>query len=256
LFETHAPHGGEAETDMPGPLLIQAPLDYRMLYRPGEPVELDLILVGQGTRYLPYLVAVFEELQQQGLGWRRTRFVLERVSLRNPFTGAERPIYLREGKAEPYEPEASVRHLLGDVPQWAGNRVALSFLTPTRIKDRGAYIQVPEFHHVVRGLVRRIRSLALVHQQIAWAPDESLSVVAETVQREHTAMRWVGIQRYSARQGRGMSLSGFAGEVVYRGQIRPYQHVLQLGALLQVGKATTFGLGRYVVVATDDQTPP
>lgn len=44
-----------------------------------------------------------------------------------------------------------------------------------------------------------------------------------------------------------MKMGGFVGEVEYRGEIREFVPLLKLGERLNVGKGTTFGLGKYQV---------
>jgi len=42
-------------------------------------------------------------------------------------------------------------------------------------------------------------------------------------------------------------LGGFVGSVVYQGEISPWLPLIKAGEILHIGKATAFGLGKYVI---------
>ena len=42
-----------------------------------------------------------------------------------------------------------------------------------------------------------------------------------------------------------MKMGGLIGEATYRGNITPFLPLLQAGAILHIGKGTSFGLGKY-----------
>jgi CRISPR/Cas system endoribonuclease Cas6 (RAMP superfamily) len=73
----------------------------------------------------------------------------------------------------------------------------------------------------------------------------SLLEGAAAVTVSERAVTWEDRRRYSARQGRPMTLGGLIGSFAFKGDLEPALPFLRLGELLHVGKGTSFGLGRY-----------
>lgn len=59
--------------------------------------------------------------------------------------------------------------------------------------------------------------------------------------------RWFDWDRFSTRQNTAMRLGGFVGCAVYEPVPDPLLHLLAWGELLHVGKASSFGHGRYAL---------
>jgi CRISPR/Cas system endoribonuclease Cas6 (RAMP superfamily) len=59
-----------------------------------------------------------------------------------------------------------------------------------------------------------------------------------------TSSRWLERSRRT-RQGEQQNLSGFVGEVTYRGDLEPFIPLLLLGEYIHVGKNAAFGNGWY-----------
>jgi CRISPR/Cas system endoribonuclease Cas6 (RAMP superfamily) len=67
-----------------------------------------------------------------------------------------------------------------------------------------------------------------------------------------SSLRWDDLERYSNRQKTKMKLGGFVGEVEYAGEaIEEFLPLVAAGEILHVGAGTSFGLGRYRIVAED-----
>jgi hypothetical protein len=79
------------------------------------------------------------------------------------------------------------------------------------------------------------------------SPDNlrELIAAAESVQAKDSTLRWRDWQRYSTRQKVQMKLGGLVGTVTYEGDLCPFLPFLRAGELTHVGKATSFGLGKY-----------
>jgi len=56
--------------------------------------------------------------------------------------------------------------------------------------------------------------------------------------------QWIDRSRRT-RRGETQDLSGFVGEVIYRGDIEPFLPLLLLGEYVHVGKNAAFGNGWY-----------
>ncbi|MFQ5851041.1 MAG: CRISPR system precrRNA processing endoribonuclease RAMP protein Cas6 [Candidatus Binatia bacterium] len=230
----------------PHPFVLLPPLEEKRAYEPGERIGFALTLIGKGADYLPYFIYALARLgERYGLGRDRGRFSVDSVAWLSP-EGAEGVIY--EGREKILR--NSFRPLtLKDLPlSDPGPEVTLNFLTPTRIVYGGALTQAPEFHVVVRALLRRLSNLAYFHCGSDLKLDfRGLIAEAEKVKTASSRLGWYDWERYSARQEARMKLGGFVGEITYAGGLEPFMAFLRLGELLHVGKGTSFGLGKYVI---------
>jgi hypothetical protein len=129
-------------------------------------------------------------------------------------------------------------------------RLTVRFLTPARLKHNGKYVRIPEFHVLVRALLRRLSSLAYFHCGARWETDYAgLVAQAGQVRLADSGARWVDWERYSGRQEREINLGGIVGEATYQGDLAPFLPLLAAGELVHVGKATVFGNGMMEVMS-------
>jgi hypothetical protein len=131
-------------------------------------------------------------------------------------------------------------------------RVTVKFLTPTRMKYEGRFVVRPEFHVLVRNILRRVSSLYYFHCGEKWEADyRGIIEAAKGVRLAKAETRWVDWERYSRRQEAAMKLGGFVGKVSYQGDWHPFAAFLILGQLVHVGKACVFGHGKYEITIGD-----
>jgi CRISPR-associated endoribonuclease Cas6 len=124
----------------------------------------------------------------------------------------------------------------------------MRFLTPTRIEEKNDLITRPAFHQLIKHLLRRVSLLAYYHCDIKLDLDfKSLIEESKTVQTVQSNLRWHDWERYSNRQRTRMSLGGFVGDITFTGDFQKWLPLLRLGEYLHVGKATSFGLGKYEI---------
>jgi len=234
----------------PHPFVFLPPLEEKTLYSPGEMLSFDLTLIGKGADFLPYFIYTFERLgEKRGLGKGRGQFAVESVTWLSPegeevqiYSGAEkmlrnsfRPITIRD---------LPPLHL----PSLHFPLVTLHFLTPTRLLYAEALTPTPEFHMLIRTLLRRLSNLAYFHCGAELDLDfRGLIAAAEQIETVHSDVHWYDWERYSARQGTRMKLGGFIGNVTYQGDLDLFLPLLRLGEAVHVGKGTSFGLGKYVM---------
>jgi hypothetical protein len=70
---------------------------------------------------------------------------------------------------------------------------------------------------------------------------------AEQIRTTHMNVRWADWGRTSTRQKQDVKLGGVIGEAEYRGDFTGLLPLILLGSLTHIGKAVTFGHGRFVV---------
>ncbi|MDQ7795008.1 MAG: CRISPR system precrRNA processing endoribonuclease RAMP protein Cas6 [bacterium] len=248
VFETTPPPGTErlrTHADIPRPFVLEPPEQPQTLYPPGKPLHFGLVLVGRAIDYLPYFVVTFRELGTAGLGKGRARFEL--AAVRSWLEGCEVALYSAgEERITPLAVAVTGEEFRRRAAELAGPRLALHFLTMTRLQFGGELAERPDFHVVVRALLRRVANLAYFHHGWSLECDfRGLLAAAESVSLVTDETRWMDWTRYSSRQDTRMRLGGIVGRAVYAGDFEPFLPLLVLGTYVHVGKNATFGLGRF-----------
>ncbi|NPV80768.1 MAG: CRISPR system precrRNA processing endoribonuclease RAMP protein Cas6 [Firmicutes bacterium] len=143
-------------------------------------------------------------------------------------------------------------------PHVMAPRVMVVFQTMTRLKFQGGFEDRPEFHILVRSLLRRISSLLYFHHETRLDIDfRGFISRAEGVHLVAHDTHWVDWERYSSRQDARMKLGGIVGTAVYEfkdmGSVVLFLPWLVLGQYVHAGKGATFGLGQLAVMSHSPQ---
>ncbi len=250
IFDTPIPDGSSRMrkyTRAPHPFVIEPPLESRTFYEPGSSLSFGLTLIGKAIDYLPYFIYTFDRLgQHRGIGMGRGRFEIERVTWVDA-GGAEKTIYDSQKKVltNSFHPLSFSQLPISSLPPFT---ISVSFLTPTRITYNGELHTTPEFHVVIRNLLRRLSNLSYFHCGEELKLDfKGIIERAKAIEMRDGNVQWHDWERYSARQDTRMKMGGFVGKVRYEGDLTDFLPLLKLGEALHVGKGTGFGLGRYAL---------
>jgi len=184
----------------------------------------------------------------KGRRFGRGRFEIESVSWVDA-EGLEKPVYDGEKKvlSNSFKP-LTVNDLCVNRDTLSANSHLFSvrYLTPTRITFDHQLHTYPEFHVVIRNLLRRLSNLAYFHCGQELKLDfRAIIEAAKQVETRDGQVQWRDWERYSARQDTKMKMGGFVGKADYRGPLPEFLPLLRLGEKTHVGKATGFGLGKY-----------
>jgi len=233
---------------VPHPFVLELPMDGHTEFAPGDPLRFGLTLVGKAIDFTPYFIVALREMGRAGLGRGRARWRLEQAEDR----GAEGSRILYDGTSadERMLCSATVHRGFDGLGATREEVAALTleFLTPTRLRYEGHLTDRPEFHVLVRNLLRRLNALAFYHCEFTPGLDyRDLIQRAEAVVTVRADLKWLDWERYSARQQTRMTLGGFVGVVTFEGDLAPFLPLLRLGEIVHVGKGTSFGLGKYRV---------
>ena len=257
VFENALPEGVEplrGYDHIPHPYVFRPPLDGKRVYLRGDTLEFDLILIGRAIPMAPYFLASFLELGEIGLGRRRGRYNLEAVFGVQLMTGETELIYTEGGGLRDWDggmtPDTIQRAAAQLQKQMTDDALGVEFITPTRLISGGRRAESLPFSVLARALLRRVSGLCYFHCHQRLEADFTLLVRrAEAVGHRSIGLRWGDWERYSSRQKQRVPMGGLLGRVEYRGEMEPFLPYLLLGTWLHVGKATTFGNGRYCLCA-------
>jgi len=230
-------------SDIPRPFVVEPDGNQERRFVKGDMLHFGLVLTGKALNYLPYFVFCFDELGRRGLGKGKTRFSLEGVFGLDFELGEWVSLY---DKTDRLLREDFPTMSAAKLPFRCSDALSLEFVTPTRVKYRGRYICHLEFHVLIRNLLRRISMMALFHCGFELDCDvKNLIAEAKLIEVRNWNLKWHDWSRYSTRKNARISLGGFMGGVTYEGSFEKFMPFIALGNHIHVGKATTFGLGKY-----------
>ncbi|MBN2093062.1 CRISPR system precrRNA processing endoribonuclease RAMP protein Cas6 [candidate division KSB1 bacterium] len=236
------------------PFIIE-PFDTDKIYKKGDTLSFDLLLIGSAIDFVPYVVFAIYQMAQNGLGARRHPFELSRADCCQPPPGTPEnescwcQLYDAATQTLLFAPAPltlsdSEFQILNPV-----SRISLRFRTTTRLKFKGDYTMDFNFRNLVFKMLRRVLELAYFYmpeQEIDWE-FHHLLVAADDVEIAERNLRWSDWQRYSNRQKSKIKMGGFVGDLVLEGELTPFMELLHYAEVLHVGKGSVFGLGEVEV---------
>lgn len=183
----------------------------------GQIVAFRIVATDKVWQHWNLLRQALELVGRRGLGPRETRVLLRLVD---------------------------VRALASTPPPLDRGELTLRFVTPLRVKHRGQIASEIDGPLLVSAIVRRARLLAELTGK-PWAIDDHVDRWAASLESV-ADLTLVRVGRYSGRQERWMLWPGLVGSLRLRGEgLGALLPLLHFGSLAQIGKATTFGFGRY-----------
>ena len=190
----------------------------------------------------------------QGLGRHRGKMMLERIDDLGKDGG--RIIYRAGDQKFRHTPDSITAESITrgrPVPE----RCTMHFLTRLDAVKISRYPNV-RFGVIFRTLQQRIIDLAGVCE-IDCATDIDrgrLYPAADLVKTMDGSRLHIEIaERYSSRQQRMLPFSGRLGSLSFEGNLEPFWPYLLLGEVVHIGKKTTFGVGRYELIAPITPVP-
>lgn len=251
----------------PHPFVIDLDFDKNKLrknhYKNGEVFNFDMVIIGKALNFLSYFIYTFIELGKKGIGKKRGKYEL--ISVRqnnnNIYECSTKKINREKIKLNSLE-KIIKKKKNKDILSNSSNKgkkysIDIEFITPTRIKHKGKYIDSIDFNIFITNLLRRIYLLNVLFctnkkdnledfVNLKDLIEESKKIITQT-----KSLNWYDWERYSTRQNSKMKLGGIIGKVSFVGR---YENLLKffplilLGEKLHIGKGTSFGLGRYRIL--------
>ncbi len=221
----------------PHPYVLEPPLDERRQYQAGDHLVFSMHLFGPARRFRPQIVYAVTRMGENGLGKNDGgRFILDRV------TAGDTIVY--DADSGRLSMEEIGRPLTCAVAADPCDALAISLVTPFRVKRDNVFVRRFDFGTLARAALRRVSSLENAYGD--GEPDvdyPALARLADTVAvaADHTG--WLDISRYSNRQKRPMQMGGIVGRVEVTGELGPLLPFLRYCETVHLGKQTAFGHG-------------
>ncbi len=243
IFETPRPAGAEVMRKydkVPHPFILRPPQSPERMIKKEQDLPFGLVLIGRARDYLPYFILVMEELAARGLGRERGRCRLQQVA-------DSRGTVIYDYENQELLPTTSVTG--SEIINRAGNppeQLTIEFITPLRLVRERKIIRKINFQDLYRSLLRRLAILQRFHCGLTPKIDfRGLIEKAAAIETVADETNWQESHRYSTRQKANMSTSGLSGRITFSGDLQPFWPELLLGTYVNIGKNTSFGLGRY-----------
>jgi len=239
----------------PRPFVIRPPLAVRAeddrQYTVGESFKLGVNLFGYAVKLFPYVAQAIMQIGNSGVGYHRGRYAIQQIEAVHPITG-KRVDLLKNGKSE--IPSQALTHddICKTTRNWSSDSLNLRFLTPTQIYRQGKFDHRPQFAPIIARLLERLEAIHHHYTQtevlLDWSETyQSLVAQADTITISLDNTRWIETKGGSRRANRLQDLSGFVGDVQFRGNITPFLPYLLWGQALHIGKNTPKGNGWYTI---------
>jgi len=232
---------------VPHPFIIEPPLDEKRDYKKGDLLEVGLTLFGNSVKQFAFYVYTFQQMGEQGIGYKRGKFKLLSVSNLD-FEEKETTIFTEaSGKLKTNYSEINERKILSDVKNTI-EKITLNFVTPFRLQFGGKVFQNSEKLNtqiVLSSLQRRVISVS--HLFCENNVEDFIDIDFSGIRIIENNLEYKSVERYSNRQKKKMEMGGFIGEITFAGDIQKVIPIIYLCKELNVGKNTAFGLGKYIL---------
>jgi hypothetical protein len=240
IFEPVADaEGPSGLADRPRPFVFRARHLDGATIGPGDAFHFDLNLFLLEQSALGCFVSTFAKIAEEGLGPRRAKAELQRVTCGNQmvYDAGCMPISL------PPEPVTL------DLPTTAGapDRIRVEFLSPTELKHENRIASRPEFPI----LFGRIRDRVSMLSRLYGAGNLDIDYLgtnerAARVRMTACNVRRQEIERRSTKTGQLHSIGGFVGFAEYEGDLAEFLPWLSIAHWTGVGRHAVWGKGEIV----------
>jgi hypothetical protein len=211
----------------------------------GEQLTVSLVMVGQANHKITEIIRAMYHAGAAGLGKQRQRCQLQTVKQTGPNNSATTVMEKAQilANSEPMTPA------IPSLP----DTLRLTLITPYKPPGKHHMSQF-ELGHFLMAMIRRISLLQYFYTGKRLQADFSaLKKRTERVQLQGSHLQWERHQRYSARHGEAIDVSGWLGTIELDArQLQDIWPYLWLGQWLSVGKNASMGFGLYQLSSACD----
>ena len=252
-----SPNGNESQFTHSPAFVIEAPINLKTNYSPGETYEFGITIFG---KYINYILFIVDSVKLMGrFGFGDGKATVDKVYFEDPVT-KERQIFIdnKTGLLYKLKPikQAKTKRRIEELLK--SNTLTISFVSPVKARVDKRISPELTFTNLIRLIIRRTNQLSSYYGIKDSGPSKKplLSIydtkkLVEDSKRIETVnydLYDFPIERFSKSGNVKMNLNGFTGSVTYRGDFSKFIPLLLLGERLHIGKNASFGLGRYEIV--------
>jgi len=218
----------------PHPMALRIESDLPEEAYSGRPIQFGVLLLGDHLRDVNFVISAFNELGRMGIGRQKVKFVLESVKYLPEMKEIFRDGFLSAEKLPLPD------RLTPDLDT-AESAFRIILLSPLRLMTKGNLMTKPDPGVFLAACNRRYQGLSRLYGEglerelpKSWGEPELLEDNTE----------WVNQSRHSGRSGyQKLKFGGLKGDFVIGGLSPTAVFLINAGAILQVGKGTSLGMG-------------
>ena len=228
--------------DWPRPFVFRARhLDGHAIH-PGGTFSFDLHVFSLDRDVIAYFILTFAALAREGLGPRRGKAELRRVSTPGQ-TVYDASTQMIEAAIDPMKVDLTP-------PATAPTRIRIEFLSPTELKHDHKIASRPEFPILFSRIRDRISTLSRLYGAGELDIDyQGTNERAAKVTMTSCRLRHDKSERRSTRTGQSHPIGGFVGTAQYEGNFAEFLPYLQVGCWVGVGRHSVWGRGELALTS-------
>lgn len=217
--------------------------NYQEEFYIGDELVFRLLLFGNNIVYFNQYMQALYALGQNGLGKDMAKFeIVEVKNSRGKSILKDNHIYMQFYEIENLKEYIKSRR---EQIQKRGMQGKICFRTPLTQKYQGNFLKEFEMPAIVKSIQRRVYILNSYegHDVEEWYKREypSPNIYSQT-------QKSISVRRYSNRKDTAMYLKGIVGQIQLAEIPEEVLDLLLAGELLHIGKNTSFGFGKYVLM--------
>jgi hypothetical protein len=221
-------------------------------YEAGQFLAFSFALIGKAIECFPFMACALSLVSGHDLGLGNRRITLEAIGDGFPADDASKTLIYDAATGQIHGPCQVIDFdcvrqwvLENTSPNETASGICIRFWTPFRYKSNGKLGVPLTFEILMRNLLRRFTLLS-VHSPLTSDMDhQHLLALAKDVKKESSSLKWDQLRRHSFTQKESMNLDGYLGDITFSGDLDIFLPYLRMGELLNVGKAASFGHGKY-----------
>lgn len=208
-----------------------------------QDLRLNLVLIGESTKYLPYLFLAIKSGGEKGIFKSRVRYEIKNFSINN-YIGLNGDKILIPPKRNDwsFESDGEMKH----------GKFFIEFLSPFRYKKQGKYVDQVTLDDILLAIYRRLEILNALY--VRGNQFGELTVGKYEIESVNDKTDWQDFVHYSARQKTTMRLGGITGIMALEGTFdSSVLSLLKAGEIFHIGKNTSLGLGKIKVTFVEGE---
>jgi hypothetical protein len=231
---------------IPHPFIIYSD-NFEILFEKGSLLDFNLVLLGENIENLPFFIYTFIKFGEIGFGRNRTKF--EIISVR------DKDIQLFDQQEKTINSFIKNPSLL-NVEQICSSgidgfkKLKIDFLSPLSLRFEGKTVFLPQFHILIRNLLRRISLLEYFYGEPSFDANFIKKYINESLEvkivENNTYLN--NIKRFSGRQKRVINHMGLVGNIAFSNVPGKLASLIESAKDISIGRNTSFGFGRYETI--------